>query len=89
MTDHYKFVTERSPTGLSRLEIGAQPSSGHDRRAMLRMTPQNMAMSALNPVVRPRLGRGFQVGAVVTGWRYHSVATGGMGASSGEGPLRS
>ena len=39
MTDHYKFVTEWSPTGLSRLGIGAQPSPGHDGRAMLRMTP--------------------------------------------------
>ena len=34
---------------------------------MLHMTPQNMARSELNPVVRPRLGLGFQVGAIVTG----------------------
>src|SRR5262249_58082793 len=67
MTDHYKFVTRWSPTGLSRLGIGAQPSPGHNGRAMLRMTPQNMARSELNPVVRPRLGLGFQVGAIVTG----------------------
>jgi len=40
MTDHYKFVTEWSPTGLSRFGIGAQPSPGHHGRAMLRMTPQ-------------------------------------------------